>query len=187
VTPGTDSRWPPAHARHRHAGRAGSPARTLMASHLVEVVTVPGLGTGSCRAVEVVTLQGSRAARGQGGDAGHRHAGRAGSPARTLRASHLVEVVTVPGLGTGSRRAVEVVTLATGRPGGRGGHAGHRLTLATGSRRAPAGRAGRFTSSNAHGFAHGRGGDGAGPWHWITPCGQGGDAPRIEGSTWSRG
>jgi len=94
---------------------------------------------------------------GQGGDAGHRHAGRAGSPARTLRASHLVEVVTVPGFVTGSRRVVEV------------------LTLATGSRRAPARRVGRFTSSNAQGFAPGRGGDGAGPWHWITPGGRGGD------------
>ena len=102
LTPGTDSRWPPAHARHRHAGRAGSPASTLMASHLVEVPAMPGLGTGSRRAVEVVTLQGSRAARGRGGDAGHRQARWAGSPARTLRASHLVEVVTVPGLGTGS-------------------------------------------------------------------------------------
>jgi hypothetical protein len=134
VTPGTDSRWPPAHARHRHAGRAGSPASTLMASHLVEVPAMPGLGTGSRRAVEVVTLQGSRAARGRGGDAGHRQARWAGSPASTLMASHLVEVPAVPGLGTGSRRAVEVVTLQGSRAArGQGGDAVHRHAGRAGS------------------------------------------------------
>ncbi|MDO9145121.1 MAG: hypothetical protein Q7U49_12540 [Rhodoferax sp.] len=63
-------------------GSSQAPAPTLRAWHLVEV---PGLGTGSRRAVVVLTL-----ATGTPGGQVHQ--------LQRFEASHLVEVVTVPGI-----------------------------------------------------------------------------------------